>query len=305
MFRYLVPWPALAALCAAGGAQAHGFAGQRFFPATIATDDPFVSDELSLPTMTFAPVDTGDGSARATVAALDYSKRITPRLGLGVGQDYTWLHPVGGDHASGGGAGNLELNAKYLLDENDEHEWLLAVGLAAELGGTAARRNGADDFTTWTPAAFFGRGLGDVGATWLRPLAVTGEIGVALPDRARTVSDEGEERNPHVLQLGVALEYSLLYLQSAVKDIGMPAPLDRMIAVIELATATPLDRGQDGQLSGTVNPGALWAGRNLQLGFEVNIPMNRRTGDHVGVTAQLHWFIDDLLPHSLGQPVLP
>ena len=30
---------------------AHGFAGSRFFPATIATDDPFVADELALPTI--------------------------------------------------------------------------------------------------------------------------------------------------------------------------------------------------------------------------------------------------------------
>ena len=30
---------------------AHGFAGKRFFPATLTTDDPFVADELSLPTI--------------------------------------------------------------------------------------------------------------------------------------------------------------------------------------------------------------------------------------------------------------
>jgi outer membrane receptor protein involved in Fe transport len=29
---------------------AHGFAGDRFFPATISTDDPFGASELSLPT---------------------------------------------------------------------------------------------------------------------------------------------------------------------------------------------------------------------------------------------------------------
>ena len=28
----------------------HGFAGDRFFPATISTDDPFAASELSLPT---------------------------------------------------------------------------------------------------------------------------------------------------------------------------------------------------------------------------------------------------------------
>jgi hypothetical protein len=36
----------------AGEANAHGVVGQRFFPATIATDDPFAADELALPTVT-------------------------------------------------------------------------------------------------------------------------------------------------------------------------------------------------------------------------------------------------------------
>ena len=39
-------------------AQAHGLIGKRFFPATLATDDPFVSDELSLPTVNWSR--TGD-----------------------------------------------------------------------------------------------------------------------------------------------------------------------------------------------------------------------------------------------------
>jgi len=33
-------------------ALAHGVIGQRFFPATITTDDPFAADELALPTIT-------------------------------------------------------------------------------------------------------------------------------------------------------------------------------------------------------------------------------------------------------------
>ena len=36
----------------ATGAQAHGLIGKRFFPATLAIDDPFVADELSPPTET-------------------------------------------------------------------------------------------------------------------------------------------------------------------------------------------------------------------------------------------------------------
>ena len=42
-------------LTSATGAGAHGMIGQRFFPATLAIDDPFVADELSLPTVSFMP----------------------------------------------------------------------------------------------------------------------------------------------------------------------------------------------------------------------------------------------------------
>src|SRR6516162_10467470 len=37
------------------GALAHGLAGERFFPATILTDDPFVADEISLPQVSLQP----------------------------------------------------------------------------------------------------------------------------------------------------------------------------------------------------------------------------------------------------------
>jgi len=39
---------AAAALLPAAEAGAHGFAGDRFFPATILTDDPFVASEMSI-----------------------------------------------------------------------------------------------------------------------------------------------------------------------------------------------------------------------------------------------------------------
>ena len=37
-------------LAAPLSAFSHGFAGDRFFPATLTTDDPFAASELSLPT---------------------------------------------------------------------------------------------------------------------------------------------------------------------------------------------------------------------------------------------------------------
>jgi hypothetical protein len=73
---------ALACVTAADAAFAHGLAGKRFFPATLVTDDPFVADELSLPTIsTIKRPASGDAPAtRETDFSVDVSKRITENL---------------------------------------------------------------------------------------------------------------------------------------------------------------------------------------------------------------------------------
>lgn len=290
-----------AALLAPAGALAHGYAGARFFPATITTDDPFVSDELSLPTIsTFR---SGDPSTRVTVLSVDYSKRITPRFGLGFGESYQFVSPNNGPGTVGWG--NLELSAKYLAFESDAHETLLSLGVNAEVGNTGTARAGVEPTSVVSPAVFFGKGMGDLPGSlgWLRPLAVTGVVSYDVPVRASVTTNGDTERNPHVLNTGLAFEYSLPYLQSQVRDVGLRAPFDRLIPLVELALSTPMDRGQGGQTTGTVNPGVLWIGNDIQLGLEAVIPVNDRTGNSVGVVFQLHWFLDDLFPHSLGTPL--
>src|SRR5438105_11900215 len=74
-------------------AAAHGFAGQRFFPATILTDDPFVADEMSLPTITRPPSDA-DGAQQIGID-VDLAKRISPDFGVTIGQGWTYLQPNG------------------------------------------------------------------------------------------------------------------------------------------------------------------------------------------------------------------
>src|SRR5215475_8605234 len=68
--------------------QAHGFAGDRFFPATIVVDDPFVADELSLPTA--SAIKNGDNVQEVDVSA-EFSKRITEHFGVSVGANWTNL----------------------------------------------------------------------------------------------------------------------------------------------------------------------------------------------------------------------
>jgi len=111
------------------------------------------------------------------------------------------------------------------------------------------------------------------------------------------------ERHPNVLQWGFALEYSLIYLQEQVKDIGLSSPFDRLIPLVEFPFETPLNRGQEGQTTGTINPGLIWSGKYFQVGAEAVIPVNSRTGSNVGFIAQLHFYLDDLFPKTLGGPV--
>jgi hypothetical protein len=293
-------------------ASAHGFAGSRFFPATLSTDDPFVNDELSLPTISSIVTPDGGGS-RDTEVAVDIAKRITPNFGVEAGERFIILNPR--TESSQSGFGNLELGAKYEFFENDEHEAMLSLGAAVEVGGTGRKQVGVDTFSTWTPALFFGKGFGDLPdqVSFLKALALTGAVGVAIPTSASTravtlngTTGEQEieiERHPNVLQWGFAVEYSIIYLEEQVKDIGLRAPFDRLIPLVEIALETPLNRGQGGRTTGTINPGLIWSGKYFQVGAEATVPINSRTGSDVGVIAQLHFYLDDLFPHSLGRPL--
>jgi hypothetical protein len=295
-----------AAILAPGSASAHGFAGDRFFPATLSTDDPFVADELSLPTVTTI-ITPDDGGTRDTELSFDLARRITDRWDIEVGQDYIKLSPFNDKTVHG--FGNLELGTKYEIIKSDEHEAILSLGFSAELGGTGRKLVGADSFTTYTPGIFFGKGLGDLppSLSVLRPLAITGLVGLAIPGSAstRTFSDGGVdiERHANTLEYGFALEYSLIYLQEHVKDVGLKAPFNRMIPLVEFAFESPLGRGQSGQNTGTINPGLIWSGQYFQIGAEAMIPMNSRTGSNVGVLVQLHFYLDDLLPKIFGKPI--
>ena len=295
---------------------AHGFAGQRFFPTTLAIDDPFVSDELSF--LTRHVKEPGKGEEPPTVStemAAEYSKRLTPHLGLSLGGTFRHLDPEEGSTENG--FGNLEVGAKYQVITSARSEALLAVGLSAEVGGTGSRAVGSDTFSTLSPGLFFGKGFGDLPDTvpFLRPFALTGILTAHIPTRSKTVTTSIDplsgditqmvEHNPMALSWGVTLQYNLQYLQAFVKDVGLGAPFNRMIPIVELALETCLNRGCGGQTTGTVNPGLIWFGKYLQLGVEATVPINTRSGKNVGVLGLVHVFIDDLFPQSLGRPLFP
>jgi hypothetical protein len=73
----LLPACATALLAPSVPTLAHGFAGNRFFPATLAIDDPFVADELSLPTFQ-AIRQPGDQPTKTFDLSADLALKLTP-----------------------------------------------------------------------------------------------------------------------------------------------------------------------------------------------------------------------------------
>jgi hypothetical protein len=96
-----------------------------------------------------------------------------------------------------------------------------------------------------------------------------------------------------------------MYLQSAVKDVGLGAPFNRMVAIVEFPMETCLNADCKNQTTGTVNPGIAWIGKYTELGIAAEIPMNPRSGAGTGVFVLFHVFIDDLFPKNIGRPIFP
>ncbi len=304
----LVPW---------SESTAHEIVGNRFFPATLAIDDPGTNDELALPTVD--AFKTGDDpSARQRDISTEFSKRITDAFAVSFGSTYSHISAPGGLTGMGAnGFQNLDTTFKYRLIKDPEHEFILSIGLGVEWGGTGAKGVGADPFNTYTPTVFFGKGLGDLPDTfsWIRPVAITGQIGYAIPGRKSTTTfgidpDSGDptadtEFHPRVLNWGGTIQYSMPYLKSAVIDLGLPDFINRLIPLVEATLQTPVANTlTSGTVTtGTINPGFIWVGNTYQIGVEALIPINRQSGANVGVIAQLHFYLDDLDPHGIGKPL--
>jgi hypothetical protein len=290
----------------------HGVAGQRFFPTTFAVDDPFVSDEFST-LYNFLKVNDEESGTRVNSSSLDiaYSKRILPNFGIEVANQYRRLGAEGGETASG--FGNVEVSLKYQFYSNAERETILSFGVSDEIGNTGSRKVGSESFSVISPAFFFGKGFGGLpeSASFLRPLAITGVIGPNIPARNsietfnRDTGETEREQNPTTLTWAFTLQYSLMYLQAAVKDVGLGVPFNRMVAIVEFPMETCLNAACKNQTTGSVNPGIAWIGRYTELAIAAEIPMNPRSGAGTGVFALFHLFIDDLFPESIGRPLFP
>lgn len=283
---------ALALVASPLSANAHGFAGKRFFPATPSTEDPAVADELSLPIVTRF----GD----ETTVSAEFAKRLTRTFGISVGGEWKNTGVTGEQHS---GFSSLETAARWQFLTSAEHEILATAGVAVEWGGVGASDVGGEETTVVAPSLAFGKGFGDLpdSLSYLKPFAFTGLIEYARP--VHDVDGEGEPI-PTALEGGASIQYSLPYLVSQVSSAGVPKWAKGAIPLVEFVYDAPIARNGDEKLSATIRPGILYVTRRAQFGAEAIIPANDAAGDRVGFLFQVHIFIDDLFPKTIGRPLI-
>lgn len=277
-------------------ALAHVVCGNRIFPATLTMDDPGVGDELSLPTVQYTPIPSANGNpgGHSVDYGYEWDKTITQDLGFALNGDYFTQHGAGQDLH---GWDNVTVTLKDELPCNEANEFAMSVGVIRDFARTGSSQlinaGAISNVSTTAPTLYAGQGLGVLPIGYLRPLAVTGELGYQISDTPGL--------SPNAWAYAGSLQYSMLYLQQHVKALNLPAFLTQLVPLVEVSYNSPAH----GVPTGTIAPGILYEADTWQVGVEAVIPGNAATRQKqgTGLIAQFHLFLDDLLPTSLGKPL--
>ena len=302
-------------------AGAHVVAGARVFPVTLTFDDPGVGDELSVPAFNYARngADGGTGPSHEYDFGFEFDKTVTPTTALILNDGYDVIQTNGSKTEAG--FENLFITGKWQAITNAPHELVVSLGITREIGGSGTDHIGADHYGSTTPNLYFGKGLGDLPGSFLRPFAVTGELSYTIADQelkqftpmntgmgADAASGEGvvsqfNNGNNNAWSGSLSLQYSIPYLQTQVHDLGLKGIFADLIPVVELGWTSPASSPSSTGTTWTVAPGVIYLTGWGEVGLEALIPLNKTAGTNVGAVALVHLFLDDLMPHSLGKPL--
>ena len=295
----------------AHSANAHGIAGNRYFPGTLTFDDPAVADEAIFPNFSNLKHPGEGGDVIDNRYSWSFFRLLTKTLGVGI--DSGWVHRDWGV-ASRSGFDTTNLTIKGEVYRNDLHETLVAAGLSWGIGHSGAQVIGANAPDLIVPGIFFGKGFGDLpnSLSWLRPFGITGAVSLEHPMTGTAtnfgIDDQTGQLSPMVtrkvdtLHWGFALEFSTLYLTNRFTPGKLPKkePLNQLVPLIEFSFDSP--RGE--KTKATMNPGLSYVAVTWQLAAEAIVPLNTEGGSRIGARAQLLLFLDDLIPSLFGKPLL-
>jgi hypothetical protein len=280
---------------------AHAVAGARVFVNTLLIDDPGVGDEANLPIYS---VQSPDGKSTVTDLNFEYDKTITENLGVGAGTDFNYItNDQNFDKKSHAGFNDPYVQLKYRWILLPDHEFMSSVQVQQSFGraGTTGIDSGYD---TTTVSGYFGKGLGDIPFDPIRPFALTGELDYNIPNAGYANGFGGL----NYWTGGLTLQYSIPYLQSQIRDEGLPPILANLTPLAELgwssAAAGSAFRPTNDPTTFTLGTGAVWTGEFYSLSTEMLIPLDGAAGHGLGVIGQFHVYFDDMFPNSLGKPLI-
>src|ERR1700693_3975199 len=115
---------------------AHGVVGQRFFPATVAVDDPFVADEMDL--LGYQTISNPDPTDPSHTQSQTYwsgiSKRLTRDIGIQIKASYTMDHFEG--QGNNNGFQNIVFGIMDQMIKIPAHEFIFSSALNVEIART-------------------------------------------------------------------------------------------------------------------------------------------------------------------------
>jgi hypothetical protein len=235
----------------------------------------------------------------------DIAKRITADFGVVIAETWTQIHTPGAPTQAG--FGELETTFQYQLLKYAPTELAFDGGAHRRLGRHRGhQRWDRRPLHHGVAHLLYGPGL------WLatRPIVVgatfrsDGEFSYNIPsssfDFAQGVFI------PQTVDYSGLLQYSLPYLHANVIDLGLRDFFNHLIALVEFSFETPVANnfGNSNATTGFLHPGAIYVGSTYQVGLEAIIPVNKQSGSGSGVLAQLHFYLDDMFPETVGQPLI-
>ncbi|HZP41084.1 MAG TPA: hypothetical protein VFD84_06195 [Candidatus Binatia bacterium] len=282
-------------LCGAFAARghAHGVVGQRSFI------EPFVTEDVNPKNEFVIGRPEWDHSREGKVLSVGFGleKKISDRFSLTLDSSWNELSPREREEPHESGFDNLGITGKYAFWIDPAREAIASVALeaTAPVGSADA---GAEKDWSFKPFLLYGKGAGDLPPSlrYLRPFAVQGDAGFEVSidhDRTTTFAHD------------IAIQYSIPYLQSFVRDFGLRWPLNALIAVTEFNFEHPVHGGGVGEAVVTTTPGVVYVDRRIELGIAGRFPLSGAAHRELdwGVIGLVDVFIDDLLPWTRWQPI--
>jgi hypothetical protein len=277
----------------AGLAHAHGVVGQRSFIEPFITEDVNPKNEFVIA----RPEWDHSRDGRTFNLGFGLEKKLSDRFSLTLDSAWLDISPKAVEEPHESGFDNLSITLKYAFFINPEHEAIVSAAVEST-APTGSASVGAEQDWSFKPFLLYGKGFGDLprAVKYLQPFAVQGDAGFEVAvDRDRTTT----------FVHNVAVQYSIPYLQSFVRDFGLGWPLKNFIADGEFNFENGVNGAEHGKSSVFVTPGIVYMDRWVEVGVAGRFPLNQSAHDQLdwGVIGIVDLFIDDIFPWTRWQPI--